>query len=360
MTDPEDGSTLRPYRAGPADAPRLAALARAAYGPLIAVVGREPEPYGADYAALLQDHEAWMVPAEDGSLAGAIVLRWARDHVLVWSVAVAPGRQHQGLGRHFMGFVETVARARGLAEVRLYTNLLMTRNRRIYARLGYEETGRDRQGERVRVNMAKALGAPIEFWFELASPYAYIAAERIGPLAAAAGVAIRWQPLLLGALFKRRPGNASGFQEAPPDERRYRWRDAERLCARYGLALRTPSTYPRPSLLAARVALVGQAEGWCRSFALACYRANFTQDRDIADPAVIGDVLAGLGLDAAATLAAAQHPDNKVALAATVERALSLGIFGAPSFRVGDELFWGQDRLEQAFDWATKPETRRP
>jgi 2-hydroxychromene-2-carboxylate isomerase len=200
----------------------------------------------------------------------------------------------------------------------------------------------------------------VEFWFELASPYSYIAAARIDALAAAAGVAIRWQPLLLGALFKRRPGNASGFQEALPDERRYRWRDVERLTRHFGLPLATPSTYPRPSLLAARVAQAGMAAGWCRVFALACYRANFGQDRDIADAAVIGDILTGLGLDADAVLAAALAPDNKAALAATVERALSLGIFGAPSFRVADELFWGQDRLEQALDWAARPEIRHP
>jgi len=200
----------------------------------------------------------------------------------------------------------------------------------------------------------------VEFWFELASPYSYIAAERIDTSAAALGAVIRWQPFLLGALFKRRPGNATGFQEPPPEERRYRWRDVERLTRQFGLPLVTPSTYPRPSLLAARVALCGMAEGWCRDFALACYRANFAQDRDIADAAILGEILAGLGLDAAAVLAAAQSPENKAALAATVERAAGLGIFGAPSFRVAGELFWGQDRLDQALDWAVRPATRHP
>ncbi len=361
MSDFADGTLLRPRRAAAADAPLLAALARAAYGPWIDIIGGQPEPYRADYAALLRDHEAWLVPAQEGNdLDGAVILRWARDHVLLWSVAVRPERQHTGLGRQMIDFVETVARARGIGAVRLYTNRLMHRNRRLYAALGYDETSRESRGERVVVHMAKELGPEIEFWFELASPYAYIAAERIAARAALPVLSIRWQPLLLGALLKRRPDNETGFQEPPEDERRYRWRDVERLTARLGLKLTTPTAYPRPSLLATRVALYGMAEGWCPRFALACYRANFAQDRDIADPAVIGEILAGLGLDADAILAAAQSPENKAALAAVVERAAGLGIFGAPSFRVAGELFWGQDRLDQVFDWALNPEARRP
>ncbi|MEI9985098.1 MAG: GNAT family N-acetyltransferase [Aliidongia sp.] len=362
MSDFADGTTLRPRRATAADAPRLAALSRAAYAASVELIGGEPEPYTADYAAVLRDHEAWLVPGEDdgGALDGAVVLRRARDHILLWSVAVTPRRQHAGLGRQLIDFVETVSRARGIGAVRLYTNALMRRNRRLYARLGYEETGREDRGDRIVVHMEKQLGPEVEFWFELASPYCYIAAERIAARAALPNIAIRWQPFLLGALLKRRPGNSSGFQESPEVERRYRWRDTERLAARFGLPLATPSVYPRPSLLAARVALLGTAEGWCSRFALACYRANFAQDRDIADPAVIGDILSGLGLDPAEILPAALVPENKAALAEAVERAAGLGIFGAPSFRVADELFWGQDRLDQAFEWALNPEKRRP
>ena len=172
MNDFADGTTLRPRRATAADAPRLAALARAAYQPWIDIIGGEPEPYRADYAALLRDHEAWLVPtlenSPEGELDGAVVLRWARDHVLLLSIAVRPEKQHVGLGRQMMDFVETVARARGIGAVRLYTNRLMHRNRRLYAKLGYEETGRESRGERVVVHMAKQLGPEIEFWFELA------------------------------------------------------------------------------------------------------------------------------------------------------------------------------------------------
>jgi|GEM_PF-37563 2-hydroxychromene-2-carboxylate isomerase/GNAT superfamily N-acetyltransferase len=360
MSDCEDHAPFRPILAGPADAPRLAALSRAAYAPMIAVIGAEPEPHRADYAAILQEHEAWLVPGTEGELAGAVILRWAADHVLIWSVAVAPARQHGGLGRRLLAFAETLARERGIGVLRLYTNRLMRRNRSLYARLGYYEVRRETRGDRVVVHMTKQLGPEAEFWFELASPYSYIAAERIEALAAARGVAIRWQPFLLGALFKRRPGNESGFQEAPEPQRRYRRRDVERLTRQFRLPLVPLSVYPRPSLLAARVALAGLAEGWCPRFARACFRANFAEDRDIADATTIGEILTDLGLEADEVLAAARAPENKAALAATVERALDLGIFGAPSFRVAGELFWGQDRLEQALAWAVEAETQAP
>ncbi len=198
----------------------------------------------------------------------------------------------------------------------------------------------------------------IEFWYEFASPYSYMAAERIGPMAQAAGVAVRWRPFVIGPILLRRPGHASPFQQAPPAQQRYRRRDVERLCGHYGIALDWPSTYPRSGLLAARVALAA-AEDWRIPFSRAVYRANFVQNRDIADPAVIAAILEEIGQDAETALQAALAPANKSALAKRVEQAMEKGIFGAPSFVVGGgpsaELFWGNDRLEQALAWARQP-----
>ena len=198
------------------------------------------------------------------------------------------------------------------------------------------------------------IGAPaeIEFWFDFASPYAYMAATRIELLAAARGLQIVWRPFLLGAVFKRRSANASAFQEASPAEARYRRRDVERTCEHAGIALRWPSTYPRGSLLAARIALVGASKGWCGPFARAIYHASFVDDRDIAAEPVVADILGTLGHEPAPIIAAAISAPGKAALAAQVERALAKGIFGAPTFVIGEELFWGNDRLEQALDWA--------
>lgn len=191
----------------------------------------------------------------------------------------------------------------------------------------------------------------LEFWFEFASTYSYLAAERIEALAA--GVTIVWRPFLLGPIFASQGWNNSPFNIYPV-KGKYMWRDMERLAADYGLPLRHPSAFPRNGLLPARVALAHADQPWIGRFVRAVYRANFAQDREISDAAVIGEILASLGIEAKAALAAANEEANKAGLKAQTERAIALGIFGAPSFTVGEELFWGNDRLEQAIAFARK------
>jgi len=192
----------------------------------------------------------------------------------------------------------------------------------------------------------------LAFWFEFASPYCYLTAMRIEPLAAAAGVRVAWQPFLLGPIFQRRPNQPSPAQDAPPPEARYRQRDVERLCLDYGLPLTWPSRYPRISLLGSRVALLAADEGWAPAFVKAVYHASFAEDRDIGTETVIAAILSALGHAPDPVIARATTPANKARLAAQVEQAVAAGIFGAPSFIAADgELFWGNDRLEQALAW---------
>ena len=191
----------------------------------------------------------------------------------------------------------------------------------------------------------------LDFWFEFASSYSYLAVMRIEPLARAAGVTVKWRPFLLGPVFLSLGWNDSPFNIYPP-KGRYMWRDLARLAARYELPFKVPSRFPRNGLLAARVALAGADEAWIGDFARAAMRANFAEDRDIADPAVIRAILADLGLPADALLEQAASADTKLALRSQTERASELGLFGAPSFITPDgELFWGNDRLEDALDW---------
>jgi 2-hydroxychromene-2-carboxylate isomerase len=193
--------------------------------------------------------------------------------------------------------------------------------------------------------------ARLELWCDLASPYSYLAAMRIDELAGAAGVEVRWQPFVLGPIFSAMGWSTSPF-EVYPAKGRYMWRDVEREAAAHGLAFRRSSQFPRNSVLAARIALLGVERGWGPRFARAALAANFAGDRDIASPAVLDDLLAGLGLDGPALRALAESPAHRPALRAATERAVALGIFGAPAFVVGDELFWGNDRLERALAWA--------
>ena len=191
---------------------------------------------------------------------------------------------------------------------------------------------------------------PMDFFYEFASSYSYIAAMRIAPLANGAGVTLRWRPFLLGPIFKAQGWDTSPFNLYPA-KGRYMVRDCERQCADLGLSFRLPEPFPQNSLLAARVALVGLGEGWGEDFSRAVYRAEFAENRNIGEPAVIADIVRALGQDSAAALARAQSDDIKGRLRANTEEAQRLGIFGAPSFIAGGELFWGNDRLEQALDF---------
>jgi 2-hydroxychromene-2-carboxylate isomerase len=130
------------------------------------------------------------------------------------------------------------------------------------------------------------------------------------------------------------------------------WRDLERLCEKHGLPWRRPSVFPRNSLLAARVA--GRSGAATGPLTRAIFHANFAEDRDIADPGVLQGLIDAAGADGAQLLRDAQSPEAKAQLRATTAEAQRIGIFGAPDFVVNGELFFGQDRLEDAIAWARR------
>jgi 2-hydroxychromene-2-carboxylate isomerase len=193
----------------------------------------------------------------------------------------------------------------------------------------------------------------LDFWFEFGSTYSYPTAMRIEALAAERGVRLAWRAFLLGPIF-----GAQGWNDSPfnlyPVKGRYMWRDLERICEAQRIPLRRPSVFPRNGLRAARVACRFADAPWLPDFVRAIYHANFADDLDIADRETVARCLAqaGAGDDPKAILDEAESPDAKARLRAQTEEATRLGIFGAPSFRVGAELFWGNDRLEDALAWA--------
>jgi 2-hydroxychromene-2-carboxylate isomerase len=191
----------------------------------------------------------------------------------------------------------------------------------------------------------------LTFWFEFASTYSYLAAWRIGPEAKACGVDVAWKAFLLGPIFAAQGWNDSPFNLYPV-KGRYMWRDMERLCEAHRLPLKRPSAFPRSGLTAARVVCAANEAAWVPDFVRAVYRANFGEDRDISKPEVVGEILGAQGLSAQEWLERASLPATKDLLRARTEQAIAHGIFGAPSFTVGDELFWGGDRLTQALDFA--------
>ncbi|MDM5181968.1 DsbA family protein, partial [Massilia sp. DJPM01] len=120
----------------------------------------------------------------------------------------------------------------------------------------------------------------------------------------------------------------------------------------YGLPWTQPRAFPRRALLPLRVALLGAGEAWIGAFCRRIMECNFVEDREIDDAALVGEVLAALGLDGAALIAAAGTDENKLAMRAQGEEAVRRGVFGAPMFFAGDEMFWGNDRLEDGVAWA--------
>jgi 2-hydroxychromene-2-carboxylate isomerase len=193
----------------------------------------------------------------------------------------------------------------------------------------------------------------IDFWFEFGSTYSYPAAMRVEALSVRRQVSVSWRAFLLGPIFRDQGWNDSPFNIYPA-KGSYMWRDLERICEAQGLPFRRPSEFPRNGLLAARVACRFSDSPWLPDFVRSVYRANFEEDLDISTTETVSRCLASLGEDPAALLQEAQSPESKARLRAQTDEATRLGIFGAPTFVVGRELFWGNDRLEDAVSWAVE------
>lgn len=196
--------------------------------------------------------------------------------------------------------------------------------------------------------------AKLDFFYEFASTYSYPAAMRVDDLALDYDVEVNWRPFLLGPIFKAQGWDTSPFN-IYPEKGRYMVRDLERLCEAQGLPkFRMPKTFPANSLLASRVALCFKGE-MRAAFTREAYNAEFAHGADIADTKVIEKVLKGLGEDPAKIFEKVNSQPVKDALRAETEAARDLKIFGAPAFVAEDgELFWGNDRLEMAVEWAAK------
>ena len=193
----------------------------------------------------------------------------------------------------------------------------------------------------------------IEFWFEFGSNYSYLSVMRIEEAAARLGVRIRWKPFLLGPIFRSFGWDTSPFvlRKAKGD---YVWRDMVRQCEKYHVAWTRPSKFPRTALLPLRVALVGAEQDWMGAYCRRVMSLNFAEDREIDTQEVVTVVLAQLGLPPQQIIDEAQSEANKLRLRQQTEAAAGKGIFGAPMFFVGDDMFWGNDRLDDALVRCTR------
>lgn len=192
---------------------------------------------------------------------------------------------------------------------------------------------------------------PVIFYFDFSSPYGYLAAQRIDALAAEHGAAVTWRPHLLGAAFKLTGQSPLLDQPLKGD---YARRDLARSARRLGVPFALPDPFPFSGVALSRAFYwLEDARGpdAARAFARRAYHAVFGEARDLSKPPTVVDLLVADGIDRAAAEAALADPAVKERLRAEVDAALARGIFGSPYILVGDEPFWGYDRLPDIAAW---------
>jgi 2-hydroxychromene-2-carboxylate isomerase len=198
---------------------------------------------------------------------------------------------------------------------------------------------------------------PIDFWFTMGSTYSYLSVMRLAEVERSTGVTFRWRPfhlLLILQEMKHIP-----FADKPAKSR-YMWRDIERRAAMYGLPVKLPTPYPaKQSVVANLVAIVGMREGWGADFVCAAYRRWLQMGEETGSEPNLSSSLREIGQDPARVLALANASDANDSLLAETQAAKQMGIFGSPTFAVGHELFWGDDRMEDAISWCRHREVRR-
>ena len=173
---------------------------------------------------------------------------------------------------------------------------------------------------------------------------------RLPEVERASGVKIRWRPFNVRHVMIEQ--NNIPFKDKPV-KTAYMWRDIERRAGWYGLAPRVPAPYPVPGLvLANQIATLGVQEGWVADYTRATYRRWFESGESAGEEPNISNSLEEIGCDPSQVLAAAQSERIISALASATDEAMELGVFGSPTFVVDGEVFWGDDRLDDALHWS--------
>lgn len=197
--------------------------------------------------------------------------------------------------------------------------------------------------------------AAINAWISIGSTYSYLAVERLPALAREKGHRVVWRAFNIRQLLQR-----LGYTPfaGKPNKLAYMWRDLERRAARHGISWARAPAYPLPELLTANaVSFIAEQEGWIEEYLRACYRGWFLDGLRPGEADNLQQSLAAAGQSYEQVMKRAASDTIREGLAKQTDEADALGVFGSPSFIVNGELFWGDDRLEEALDWA---DGRRP
>jgi len=192
--------------------------------------------------------------------------------------------------------------------------------------------------------------ARVDFWYSIGSTYSYLTVMRLPALAQSTGLAFRWRPFNVRHIMVEQ--NNVPFK-GKPVKAAYMWRDIERRAGRYGLSPSLPAPYPLAELVRANlVATLGAEEGWAEAYTFATYRRWFEAGQPPGEEPNLSASLSDIGQDPARVLDTANSDRIVDGLTRATDEAMSLGIFGSPTFVVDGEVFWGDDRLDDAVDWA--------
>jgi 2-hydroxychromene-2-carboxylate isomerase len=191
---------------------------------------------------------------------------------------------------------------------------------------------------------------PIDFWFSIGSTYTFLTVMRLPAYASEHNLTFNWRPFNIRTILVEQ--NNIPFA-GKPVKAAYMWRDIERRAGKYGFSVQVPAPYPLENLpLANQVALLGMQEGWGQDYVVATYRKWFQDGHPAGSEPNLSQSLREIGQDPEQVIEAARAPTIVGALAVATDEAKYLGVFGAPSFVVDSEVFWGDDRLEDAVSWA--------
>ena len=199
--------------------------------------------------------------------------------------------------------------------------------------------------------------AQIDFWFTMGSTYSFLSVMRLADIERSTGISFRWRPFHLLVILQE-------MKHVPfadkPTKSAYMWRDIERRAAMYGISAKLPAPYPvKQSIVANLVATVGMREGWGKDYVRATYRRWFELGQETGSEPNVSESLCDIGQDPPRVISLAKSENAEAALAEETDAARELGIFGSPTFTVGQELFWGDDRLEDAISWFRMGSLRR-
>lgn len=183
----------------------------------------------------------------------------------------------------------------------------------------------------------------VEFFYDYASTYSYLAHREIERIAAAEGADLVFKPMVLGFVFK---ATGNSMPAAVPAKAAYMVHDVRRWVRHYGLPFRMPSVFPVNTIRALRAAVVALEEGTFTAYHHAVMAAYWANDQDIGDSEILAAIASTAGLDGPRLIARSEEAQIKANLKANTDEAVERGAFGAPTFFVGDQMFWGNDRLE--------------